>query len=68
VTAPFDLPTFLVAATVVAGSCVIFGIPAFGAALFTVPIPSLFLPLDIVLPKCVLLDARATACTAAVRV
>jgi hypothetical protein len=58
-TFPFDIPTFVIAAAVVAGSYVIFGISAFGAALFTVPIPSLFLPLDLVLPMCVLLDAAA---------
>ena len=47
---PFDLQTFLIAAAVVAGAYVIFGISAFGAALFTVPILSHFLPLDFVLP------------------
>ena len=35
---PFDLPTFVIAAAVVAGAYVIFGISAFSAALFTVPI------------------------------
>lgn len=58
-TIPFDLPTFLIAAVVVAGAYVIFGISAFGAALFTVPILSHFLPLDFVLPMCVLLDVSA---------
>ena len=50
---------FAIAAAVVLGSYVIFGISAFGAALFTVPILSHFLPLDFVLPMCVLLDVSA---------
>jgi len=50
---------FAIAAAVVFGSYVIFGITAFGAALFTVPILSHFLPLDFVLPMCVLLDVSA---------
>ena len=58
-TLPFDLPMFAIAAAVVLGSYVIFGISAFGAALFTVPILSHFLPLDFVLPMCVLLDVSA---------
>lgn len=58
-TIPFDLPLFVIAAAVVFGSYVIFGISAFGAALFTVPILSHFLPLDFVLPMCVLLDVSA---------
>jgi uncharacterized membrane protein YfcA len=58
-TIPFDLPMFIIAAVVVTGAYVIFGISAFGAALFTVPILSHFLPLDFVLPMCVLLDACA---------
>jgi uncharacterized membrane protein YfcA len=58
-TIPFDLPTFAIAAAVVFGSYVIFGISAFGASLFTVPILSHFLPLDFVLPMCVLLDVSA---------
>jgi uncharacterized membrane protein YfcA len=56
---PFDLQMFLIAAAVVAGAYVIFGISAFGAALFTVPVLSHFLPLDFVLPMCVLLDVSA---------
>ncbi len=56
---PFDLPTFAIAAAVVAGAYVIFGISAFGAGLFTVPILSHFLPLEFVLPMCVLLDVSA---------
>jgi hypothetical protein len=58
-TFPFDLHTYLIAAAVVGGAYVIFGISAFGAALFTVPILSHFLPLDFVLPMCVLLDVAA---------
>ena len=58
-TIPFDLTTYAVAAVVVFGAYVIFGISAFGAALFTVPILSHFLPLDFVLPMCVLLDVSA---------
>jgi uncharacterized membrane protein YfcA len=56
---PFDFQTFVIAAAVVAGAYVIFGISAFGAALFTVPILSHMLPLDFVLPMCVLLDVSA---------
>jgi uncharacterized membrane protein YfcA len=56
---PFDLTTYAVAAVVVFGAYVIFGISAFGAALFTVPILSHFMPLDYVLPMCVLLDVSA---------
>ncbi len=58
-TIPFDLTTFVVAAAVVAGAYVIFGISAFGAALFTVPVLSHFLPLDFVLPMCALIDTSA---------
>jgi uncharacterized membrane protein YfcA len=58
-TIPFDLATFLIAAAVMAGAYVIFGITAFGAALFTVPILSHFFPLDFVLPMCALIDATA---------
>lgn len=58
-TVPFDLTVFAVAAVVVFGAYVIFGISAFGASLFTVPILSHFLPLDYVLPMCVLLDVSA---------
>jgi len=58
-TLPFDLPMFAIAAAVVFGSYIVFGISAFGAALFTVPILSHFLPLDFVLPMCVLLDVAA---------
>jgi uncharacterized membrane protein YfcA len=58
-TLPFDLTTYAIAAAVVFGSYIVFGISAFGAALFTVPILSHFLPLDFVLPMCVLLDVAA---------
>jgi hypothetical protein len=58
-TIPFDLPTFLIAAAVFVGAYVIFGITAFGAALFTVPILSHFLPLEFVLPMCALIDMSA---------
>jgi len=58
-TFPFDLTTFVVAAVVVGGAYVIFGISAFGATLFTVPVLSHFLPLDFVLPLTVLLDISA---------
>jgi uncharacterized membrane protein YfcA len=56
---PFDLPLFAIAAAVVFGAYVVFGISAFGAALFVVPVLSHFLPLDFVLPMCVLLDVAA---------
>lgn len=56
---PFDLPTFALAAGVMLGAYVIFGISAFGAALFTVPVLSHFFPLDFVLPMCALIDATA---------
>jgi uncharacterized membrane protein YfcA len=58
-TIPFDFALFAIAAAVVFASYVVFGISAFGAALFTVPILSHFLPLDFVLPMCVLLDVSA---------
>lgn len=58
-TIPFDLPMFAIAAAVVFGAYVVFGISAFGATLFTVPILSHFLPLEFVLPMCVLLDVSA---------
>jgi hypothetical protein len=58
-TVPFDLPMFVIAAAVMFGAYVVFGISAFGAALFTVPILSHFYPLDFVLPMCALIDATA---------
>jgi len=56
---PFELPMFAIAAAVMFGAYVVFGISAFGAALFTVPILSHFFPLDFVLPMCALIDATA---------
>lgn len=56
---PFDLTTFAIAAAVVLGAYIIFGVSAFGAALFTVPILSHLLPMEFVLPTCVLLDVAA---------
>ncbi|HET6491423.1 MAG TPA: sulfite exporter TauE/SafE family protein [Burkholderiales bacterium] len=58
-TIPFDFHTFIIAAAVVAAAYVIFGISAFGASLFTVPLLSHLFPLDFVLPMCVLLDVSA---------
>ncbi|MEK7875892.1 MAG: hypothetical protein AAB325_06870, partial [Pseudomonadota bacterium] len=58
-TVPFDVTTFVIAAAVVGAAYVIFGISAFGAALFTVPVLSHFLPLDFVLPMCALIDTSA---------
>lgn len=59
-TIPFDLATFAIAAAVVFGAYVVFGISAFGAALFVVPILSHFLPPQFVLPMVVLLDVSAS--------
>jgi hypothetical protein len=59
VSIPFDLQTYLIAAAGVGGAYVIFGITAFGAALFTVPLLSHFFALDFVLPMSVLLDVSA---------
>jgi len=56
---PFDLQTFVIVAAAVTAAYVAFGVSAFGASLFTVPILSHFLPLDFVLPLCVLLDVSA---------
>jgi len=56
---PFDVPTYAIAAAGVGAAYVIFGITAFGAALFTVPLLSQFFPLDFVLPMSVLLDVSA---------
>jgi len=58
-TIPFDLVTFVIAAAVFTGAYIIFGISAFGAALFTVPVLTHFLPLDFVLPMCALIDMSA---------
>lgn len=56
---PFDFATWVACAAIVGGAYVIFGITAFGAAMFTVPALSFFFPLDFVLPMCVLLDVSA---------
>lgn len=56
---PFDLATWAIAAAIVGLSYIIFGITAFGAAMFTVPLLSLLFPLQFVLPLCVLLDVAA---------
>lgn len=56
---PFDLAGFLLAAGVVTGAYIVFGISAFGAAMFTVPLLSHYLPLDFVLPMCAMLDVAA---------
>lgn len=56
---PFDLQTYVTVAAGVGASYVIFGITAFGAALFTVPLLSQFFPLEFVLPMAVLLDMAA---------
>jgi len=56
---PFDLTMYAIAAAVVFGAYVVFGISAFGASLFTVPILTHFMPLDFVLPMTVLLDVSA---------
>jgi len=58
-TIPFDLQTYLITAAGVGAAYVIFGISAFGAALFTVPLLSHFFPLQFVLPLAVLLDVAA---------
>jgi len=58
-TIPFDFATYVAAAATVAAAYVIFGISAFGAALFTIPVLSHLLPLDVVLPMAVLLDPLA---------
>lgn len=56
---PFDLATYAACAVIIGGAYVIFGISAFGAAMFTVPALSYFFPLSFVLPLCVLLDVSA---------
>ena len=66
-TIPFDLQTFLIAAAVFTAAYVIFGITAFGAALFTVPVLTHFLPLEFVLPMCALIDMSAALAPAANR-
>ncbi len=59
-TLPFELHSLIISALVVSAAYVIFGISAFGAALFTVPALSYLYPLDFVLPVCVLLDVSAS--------
>ncbi|MGH8634728.1 MAG: hypothetical protein ACRET7_11435 [Burkholderiales bacterium] len=49
-TALFDLPLFIIAAATAAGAYVIFGISAFGAALFTVPIADRLAGLAMLVP------------------
>jgi len=56
---PFGFATWAACAAIIGGAYVIFGITAFGAAMFTVPALSFFFPLDFVLPMCVLLDVSA---------
>lgn len=58
-TIPFDLQTYAVSALIVLGAYVVFGISAFGASLFTVPLLTHLFPLHFVLPMCVLLDVSA---------
>jgi uncharacterized membrane protein YfcA len=57
---PFDLATWAIATAIAGLSYIIFGITAFGAAMFTVPLLSLLFPLQFVLPLCVLLNVAAT--------
>ncbi len=57
---PIEVSTWALAALIVTFAYVIFGITAFGAAMFTVPLLSLLLPLEFVLPVCVLLDVSAS--------
>ena len=59
-TLPFEFHTIAITALVVGVAYIIFGISAFGAALFTVPALSYLYPLDFVLPLCVLLDVAAS--------
>lgn len=56
---PFDFVTWMACAAIVGGAYVIFGITAFGAAMFTVPALTYFFPLAFVLPMCVILDVSA---------
>jgi uncharacterized membrane protein YfcA len=58
-TLPVEFHDLIISALVVSAAYVIFGISAFGAALFTVPALSFLYPLDFVLPVCVLLDVSA---------
>ncbi len=56
---PFGFATWVACAVIVGVSYIIFGITAFGAAMFTVPALSYFFPLAFVLPMCVILDVSA---------
>jgi hypothetical protein len=56
---PVELHILFASALIVSAAYIIFGISAFGAALFTVPALSYLYPLDFVLPVCVLLDVSA---------
>lgn len=56
---PFDGVTYVACAAIIFAAYVIFGITAFGAAMFTVPALSYFFPLGFVLPLCVILDVSA---------
>ena len=58
-TIPFDFQTYAIAAFIVLGAYVVFGMSAFGASLFTVPLLTHLFPLHFVLPMCVLLDVSA---------
>ena len=59
-TFPFELHSLIISALVVSLAYVMFGISAFGAALFTVPALAYLYPLDFALPVCVLLDVSAS--------
>ncbi len=56
---PFDFSVYALAATIVAFCYIVFGISAFGAAMFTVPLLTYLFPLEFVLPLCVLLDVAS---------
>lgn len=55
-TLPVELHSLIISALVVSVAYIIFGISAFGAALFTAPALAYLFPLDFALPVCVLLD------------
>ena len=57
---PFEWHSLIISALVVSLAYVMFGISAFGAALFTVPALAYLFPLDFALPVCVLLDVAAS--------
>lgn len=58
--AALDFHSLIISALVVSVAYVIFGISAFGAALFTAPALAYLYPLDFALPVCVLLDVSAS--------